>query len=287
MPPPVTCANGPAWADGRVGTYDRAVTNGLHTYRYGPSRPAQILGVHGLTGHGRRWESLADKHLSEFSVLAPDLIGHGRSSWAAPWTLDANVEALAALLDAEGGGPVLVVGHSFGGAVALSLAAARPDLVSGLVLLDPAVALDGAWMAEIADAMLSSPDYPDRDEAMADKLSGSWGEVAGRDPDELERELDEHLIALPNGRFGWRISVPATMSYWSELTRPIAVPRSGTPTTLVLATRTSPPYATEALIGTLREGLGDSFTLAEVDCDHMVAQALPAETAAIIRGHLA
>jgi lipase len=77
------------------------------------------------------------------------------------------------------------------------------------------------------------------------------------------------------------------MSYWSELTRPIPLPRSGTPTTLMLATRTTPPYATDTLIGTLRDALGDSFTLAEVDCDHMVAQALPAETAAIIRGHLA
>ncbi len=279
--------DGPSTTRCGVGAYDLGVTDGLHTYRYGPSRPAQILAVHGLTGHGRRWETLASEHLPEFSVLAPDLIGHGRSTWAAPWTVEANVAALAALLDAEGGGPVLVVGHSFGGAVALSLAAARPELVSGLVLLDPAVALDGTWMAEIADAMLSSPDYPDRAEATADKLSGSWAEVAATFPDELTRELDEHLIALPNGRLGWRISVPATMSYWSELTRPISLPRSGTPTTLMLATRTSPPYVTDTLISTLREALGASFTLAEVDCDHMVAQALPAETAAIIRGHLA
>jgi lipase len=267
--------------------YDRAVTDALHVYRYGPPRPAEILAIHGLTGHGRRWETLATGQLPEFSVLAPDLIGHGRSTWAAPWTLDANVAALAELLDAEGGDPVLVVGHSFGGAVALNLAAARPDLVAGLVLLDPAVALDGAWMAEIAEAMLSSPDYPDRDEAMADKLSGSWGDVAGRNPDELERDLDEHLIALPNGRLGWRISVPATMSYWSELTRPIPLPRSGTPTTVVSATRTYPPYVTETLIGTLRDGLGDGFTLVDLDCDHMIAHALPAETAAIIRRHLA
>lgn len=262
------------------------MTPGLHTYRYGPTRPAQILAVHGLTGHGRRWETLSRQYLPEFALLAPDLIGHGRSSWAAPWTLEANVHALATLLDAEGGGPVLVVGHSFGGAVALSLAAARPDLVSGLVLLDPAVALDGTWMAEIADAMFASPDYPDREEATADKLSGSWAEVAAKYPDELTRELDEHLVELPSGRFGWRISVPAAMSYWSELTRPIPLPRNGTPTTLVLATRTTPPYATETLIDTLRDALGGSFTLTEVDCDHMVAQAMPAETAAIIRGHL-
>ena len=37
--------------------------------------------------------------------------------------------------------PVVVVGHSFGGALALNLAAARPDLITALVLLDPAVAL--------------------------------------------------------------------------------------------------------------------------------------------------
>lgn len=255
----------------------------LHTYRYGPDAPVQVLAVHGLTGHGRRWETLASGHLPDVAILAPDLIGHGRSTWSAPWTIEANVAALAELLDAEAAGPVVVVGHSFGGAVALTLAATRPDLVSGLVLLDPAVALDGAWMREIADAMLSSPDYPDRDEARADKLSGSWGEV---DPDEVERELDEHLTALPNGRFGWRISVPAAMSYWSELTRPIALPTNRIPVTLVRATRTSPPYVTDEVVGALRGALGDRFALTELDCDHMVSQAMPAETAAIVRGHL-
>ncbi len=255
----------------------------LHAYRYGPDKPIQVLAIHGLTGHGKRWETLAAGHLPDVAILAPDLIGHGRSSWAAPWTIEANVAALAALLDAEAAGPVLVVGHSFGGAVALTLAATRPDLVAGLVLLDPAVALDGQWMSEIAEAMLSSPDYPDREEARADKLSGSWAEV---DRDELERELDEHLIALPNGRLGWRISVPATMSYWSELTRPIALPANPIPVTLIRATRTSPPYATDELIATLRAPLGDHFTLAELDGDHMVGQARPAETAAIIRAQL-
>lgn len=258
----------------------------LHAYRYGPDKPVQVLAVHGLTGHGRRWETLASEHLPEVSILAPDLIGHGRSSWAAPWTIEANVAALAELLDAEAAGPVLVAGHSFGGAIALALAATRPDLVSGLVLLDPAVALNGEWMREIADAMLSSPDYPDRDEARADKLSGSWGEVAAADPAELERELDEHLMTLPDGRLGWRISIPATMSYWSELTRPIAVPANTIAVTLIRATRTSPPYVSAALLDTLRDALGDRFTLVDLDCDHMVGQARPAETAAIISGQL-
>ena len=219
-------------------------------------------------------------HLPEYAILAPDLIGHGRSTWAAPWTIEANVEALADLLDAQAGGPVWVVAHSFGGAVALRLAATRPDLVEGLVLLDPAVGLDGAWMREIADAMLDSPDFADRHEARADKTSGSWGEV---DAAELERELDEHLITLPNGRVGWRIGIPAVMSYWSELARPVAVPPEGTPTTVVRALRTQPPYVDDRLVATLRAQLGSDFTLVDLDCDHMVPLARPAETAQLIR----
>ncbi len=256
------------------------VNDVLAVRRFGPQKPPQILLIHGLTGHGQRWETLASQHLSEYAILAPDLIGHGRSSWAAPWTIDANVEALADLLKGDADGPVWVVGHSFGGAVALNLAAARPDLVAGLVLLDPAVGLDGAWMLEIADAMLGSPDFADRDEARADKTSGSWGEV---DAAELERELDEHLVTVPNGRVGWRIGIPAMMSYWGELARPIALPRKGTPTTVVRATRTDPPYVSEQLVAVLSAELGSDFTLVDFDCDHMVAQAKPAETAAVIR----
>jgi lipase len=258
-----------------------AVTDLLHVHRYGPTRPPQILAVHGLTGHGQRWQTLATRHLPEFAIVAPDLIGHGRSSWEAPWNIDANVDALAGLLDTDAEGPVVVAGHSFGGAVALNLAAARPDLVSALVLLDPAVGLDGGWMRDIADDMFASPDYTDRVEARGEKVNGSWGEV---DPEELDRELDEHLIDLPGGRAGWRISIPAMLSYWSELARPIRLPANGIPVTLVHATKTYPPYVTDELLG----GLSDrpDFTLLEFDCDHMVPQARPADTAAVIRKQL-
>jgi lipase len=252
----------------------------LYVHRYGPSRPPQLLAIHGLTGHGQRWQTLATRHLPEVAIAAPDLIGHGRSTWAAPWTVDSNVAALAELLDAAAEGPIVVVGHSFGGAVALSLAAARPDLVASLVLLDPAVGLDGGWMRDIADDMFASPDYTDREEARAEKAGGSWGEV---DPEELDRDLDEHLIELPNGRHGWRISIPAMMSYWSELARPITVPPNGIPTTLVRAKRTDPPYVTDELVAGLG---GPDFTLVDFDCDHMVAQARPTDTAAVIRKQL-
>ncbi len=249
-------------------------------HRYGPFGPVRVLALHGLTGHGKRWQPLARQYLTEIPVVAPDLIGHGRSSWAAPWTIDGNVAALAALLEQHADGPVVVVAHSFGSAVALHLAAAHPDRVAAMVLLDPAIGLDGAWMREIADAMLASPDYPDAAEARAEKATGSWADV---DPAVLDAEVDEHLVALPGGRYGWRVSLPAMMSYWSELAREIVLPPNRISTTVVRAAWTSPPYVTDQLIVGLRNRLGAEFALIDFDCHHMVAEAKPAEVAALIR----
>lgn len=254
----------------------------LHVHRYGPHGPVQLLGLHGLTGHGARWRVVAE-NLPNTSMAAPDLLGHGRSSWAAPWTIEANVAALAGLLESCAGQPVVVAAHSFGAAIALHLAAARPDLVRALVLLDPAIGLDGGWMAQIAEAMLSSPDYPDPAQARAEKAHGSWSDVP---PDLLDAELDEHLLTLPNGRYGWRISIPAMMSYWSELARDIVVPAPGMPTTLVRATRTWPPYVGNELIDALRARLGPDLTQLDVDCQHMVPHSRPTEVAELIRARL-
>ncbi len=254
----------------------------LHVHRYGPPGPVRMLAVHGLTGYGGRWRHLAG-HLPEIAIAAPDLLGHGRSSWAAPWSIDANVSALSGLLDGQADAPVLVVGHSFGGGLALHLAAARPERVAALLLLDPAVGLDGGWMRQIAEAMFSSPDYPDAEEARLEKATGSWADV---DPALLASEIDEHLVELPNGRYGWRVSLPAMMSYWSELARDVVLPPAGTTVILVRAKQTSPPYVSDQLIEALQERLGAYFELLDFDCNHMVPHAKPTETAALIRGLL-
>ncbi|MFN8090175.1 MAG: alpha/beta hydrolase [Mycobacterium sp.] len=252
----------------------------LHIHRYGPPGPFRILAIHGLGGHGQRWRTLATQHLPDIAIAAPDLIGHGRSSYSAPWTIDANVTALADLVKVDSERPVLVVGHSFGGAVALNLAAAHPNLVSGLVLLDPAVGLDGDWMREIAEASTASPDYTDRDEARIEKITGSWADVPVED---LEDDLDEHLVPLSNGRYGWRVFGPAIMSYWSELARGIVLPHNGIPTTLVRASLTRPPYVSDELIDGLTQRLGAAFNLVDLECRHMVSHARPHDTASIIR----
>src|ERR1700743_1084906 len=193
----------PTMGDRPAGTIQRVTR--LHVHRFGPSGPVRLLALHGLTGHGKRWGTLASQHLPEIAVAAPDLIGHGRSSWAAPWTIEANVSALAELLEATADGPVVVVAHSFGSAVAMHPAGAYPDRTRGRLWLGPPAGLDGGGMLEIADAMLASPDYSNAAEARAAKTNGSW---AGDDPAGGDAGLAGPPVNLPGWRWPWRPRPP-------------------------------------------------------------------------------
>lgn len=239
-----------------------------------------MLALHGATGHGKRWEALATEHLPDVRFIAPDLRGHGRSSYLPPWDFETIAADAAELLAAETDEPALVVGHSLGGTGAVYLAAKYPELVRGLVLLDPAAALDPELAYRYAESNLASPDYTDIDEARNDKRSTAWGEV---EPRLLEAELAEHLIPTEGGRVGWRISQLAITSYLGQLARPYVLPPAGLPTVLVQAMKTEPPFVTPEFRAALTEHLGEHLTAQDWDCGHMVAQARPAETAAVIR----
>ena len=70
-------------------------------------------------------------------VLAPDLRGRGRSQHLpGPAGIAQHAADCAAVVEASGGAPLVVVGHSMGGFVGTVLAAQRPDLVRALVLVD-------------------------------------------------------------------------------------------------------------------------------------------------------
>jgi pimeloyl-ACP methyl ester carboxylesterase len=129
--------------------------NGLAVSAFGPADagPA-LLAIHGLTANGRSWQAVA-AHLPQHRLLAPDLRGRGRSNGLpGPYGLRQHALDLAAVLDADGGGARIVLGHSMGAFVAVALAAASPDLVSRLVLVDggfPLALPAGAASAEDLD----------------------------------------------------------------------------------------------------------------------------------------
>ena len=110
----------------------------FHLYRGGPARKRRTtptLLLHGVPQTAMCWSGLVPALASDRVVLAPDLKGLGQSEAREPYDVATLVAELAALVLHEVDGPVDVVGHDWGGSLALGLAGARPDLVRRLVVI--------------------------------------------------------------------------------------------------------------------------------------------------------
>ncbi|HLU58968.1 MAG TPA: alpha/beta hydrolase [Pseudonocardia sp.] len=108
-------------------------------YAEGPDNGPPLVLIH---GQGSRWQDhmrvlpeLAEDH----HVFAVDVPGHGASDRLAPERYSNVVvgDLLAGFVDQVVGSPAIVSGHSSGGLLALHIAAAHPELVTGLFLEDP------------------------------------------------------------------------------------------------------------------------------------------------------
>ncbi|HVA04827.1 MAG TPA: alpha/beta hydrolase [Acidimicrobiales bacterium] len=115
-------------------------------------RGAPVLFVHGQPGLGSDWDQVAAK-LTDHRVLIVDRPGYGRSG-EETLSIEGNAEILATLVIQRDAGPVTVVGHSYGGGVAIELAARRPDLVAGLVLVG---SIGRAESLNMLDRLLAAP----------------------------------------------------------------------------------------------------------------------------------
>src|ERR687884_200180 len=104
-------------------------------YRIAGSGPPVVL-IHGMVNSSRHWEQVALNLADDYTVIAPDLIGHGDS--AAPrgdYSLGAHAASIRDLLAAIGTERATVVGHSLGGGVAMQFFYQFPQRVERLVLI--------------------------------------------------------------------------------------------------------------------------------------------------------
>ncbi|HWD11644.1 MAG TPA: alpha/beta fold hydrolase [Solirubrobacteraceae bacterium] len=104
-------------------------------YRVAGSGPAVVL-VHGMLNSSSHWQAVAQELASDYTVVAPDLIGHGDS--AAPrgdYSLGAHAASIRDLLAAIGIDRASIVGHSLGGGVAMQFFYQFPQRVERLALI--------------------------------------------------------------------------------------------------------------------------------------------------------
>jgi pimeloyl-ACP methyl ester carboxylesterase len=96
-----------------------------------------VLLVHGITSSSRTWKSVMPRLAAKYTVIAPDLLGHGRSAKPqGDYSLGAYASGMRDLMVALDVPKATVVGHSLGGGIAMQFAYQFPDRISRLVLVD-------------------------------------------------------------------------------------------------------------------------------------------------------
>lgn len=167
--------------------------------------------VHGMLGDHRVWHRVAPGLSRSLRVLAYDRRGHGSSTGeprAHPVRDDAT--DLALLLEASNVFPVHLVCHSYGGAVALRLAADRPELVRSVLVHEP------PFVGALRDDPATAPEG----EYLLDSLHAIAGRVRSGDPDGATRavvgtfnlEADAFERMAPDARAAAVASAPR----WAE-----------------------------------------------------------------------
>ncbi len=164
-------------------------------YRCAGSGPVIVL-VHGITSTSATWERVMPYLADRFTVIAPDLLGHGESAKPrGDYSLGAYASGVRDILVALGHDRATFVGHSLGGGIAMQLAYQFPERCERLVLVSSgglgrelslllrAAALPGS---EVVLPFLASARLMDAGRALGRGL-GRLGLKAGTDIAEIAR----------------------------------------------------------------------------------------------------
>jgi len=156
----------------------------IHYQRSGEGPPLILL--HATLSSSRQLRTLAAHLATSFSVVSVDRRGSGKSATdepARPIHIATHIDDLIAIVAAERLPPAVVVGHSYGGCIAVELAARRPDLVSAVFAWEPpyfplAPREAGERMAQVVRRMLAANERGDLPGAAITFMEGVSGTEA-------------------------------------------------------------------------------------------------------------
>lgn len=255
----------------------------IHTS--GSGRP--ILLIHGIPGSAGAWDPMVSELADDHLLLRPDLLGFGESprpSHSGELWADSQARALASALDGLETRPEAVVGHDFGGPVALSLAATRPDLVPRLALCAtnafpdtpvplPIAAVTWPLAGPVAERLLFSGP------SLAMMLRQGAGAPAPR--------LDRHVYLGDGGQQrSIRTIFASALRDIDRLYAPLERTLRALEIPVLVAWGTRDPFFVVEQARRTAEAAGGRLALYE-DCGHFVPAERPRELADDLRGLLA
>lgn len=250
----------------------------LHVHEWGDRAGDPVVCLHGVMGHGGRFRRLAHDRLLHRRVVAFDLRGHGRSSWEPPWNLEQHLDDVVRALDATAAGPADIVGFSFGGRLALELAAAAPERVRSLALLDPAIHIAPGSALAFADGVRPDASFATHAEAIDARMAT----LAHSPYEMIAEDIAEAVAPHEDGRLHYRVCRSAVVAGYGEMARPPRIPSA--PTTLLV--RAADGIVHDEHEQLLRNALGARLTVVPVPGTHAVLWDAYEATADAVASHL-
>ena len=245
-----------------------------------PGRPVLVC-LHGVTSHARHFAKLAERLADRFHVVALDLRGHGDSPWEPPWQLEQHVADVLASAPAE---RAVWLGHSFGGRVVYEVAAAAPERVERLVLIDPAIRIPPHVGLAAAENARRDRSYASFDEGIELRFAESVLTTAPRDL--VASELAVHLLEDEDGRWRYRYCQSTVVAAYGEMTRePAPFDAVRIPTQLLLGETSYLPY--DDLLGAHAAALGDLLEVVRITGGHTLLWDALDDTAVAVERFLA
>jgi pimeloyl-ACP methyl ester carboxylesterase len=186
--------------------HERAIrVNGLnlHYLDWGPPTAPPVVLLHGITGHARVWDHLAERLVPGRRVLALDQRGHGDSDPAPDddYRVATMADDLAAFVSGLGLDRFALLGHSMGGRIAIQYAAAHAARLERLIVVDIGPDIELAGLQRVRDMMAQSPERIESEDWAVEYIRRA---NPRQDPHLLRERVRHGLKRLPDGGLTWK-----------------------------------------------------------------------------------
>jgi esterase len=161
---------------------------------------APLVMLHGLSGHARTWDHTAAALSDQYHVLGLDQRGHGDSDWAPQYGLRPMANDLLGWLDALDLSEVTLMGLSMGGLVSFVFAAAHPERVARMVIMDIGPELAPAGSANVSSSLAANDVFSSEKEAFAQARAANPRPTDAT----LRHRVTHNLRRLPDGTLTYK-----------------------------------------------------------------------------------